>query len=140
MSTAFRQRFNRRRRRIAVVALIAFALQGLTGGGHVLSLFAAAQAAEAGDFAFLVICTPQGIVTIAPDGTPWEEDPETPAPAALDACQICCSTACAGLTARGLSTIAFGWSDSEAPRFDSKPLARQIFSPTTPGRGPPRLV
>lgn len=140
MSTASRQRFEHRRRRIAVVALIAFALQGLTGGGHVLSLIAAAQADEAGEFAFLVICTPQGIVKIAPDGTPWEEDPETPAPAALDACQICCSTACAGLTARGLSALALGRSDSEAPPVDPNPVVRQLFGPSIPGRGPPHLV
>ena len=140
MFTASRQRFEHRRRRIAVVALIAFALQGLTGGGHVLSLFAAAQAAEAGDFAFLVICTPQGIVKLAPDGTPWEEDSETPAPVALDACQICCSTACAGLTARGLSVLALGRFDSEAPPFDPNPVVRQLFGPSIPGRGPPQLV
>ena len=120
--------------------MIAFALQGLTGGGHVLSLFAAAQAAEAGDFAFLVICTPQGILKIAPDGTPWEGDPETRAPGALDACQICCSAACAGLTARGLSALALDRSDTKAPPFDPNPVVRQLFGPSIPGRGPPDLV
>ena len=120
--------------------MIAFALQGLTGGGHVLSLFAAAQAAEAAGFAFLVICTPQGIVKIAPDGTPWEEDPETPAPAALDACQICCSTACAGVTARGFSALALGRFDADMPPVDPNPVVRQLFGPNIPGRGPPQLV
>lgn len=131
---------DRRRRRIAVLALLAFALQGLSGGGHVLSLFAAAQAAEAGDFAFLVICTPQGIVKIAPDGTPWEEEQTPPASAALDACQLCCSTACSGLTARGISALALGWSDTEASGADPGPLVRQLFRPAVPGRGPPPLV
>ena len=140
MTSAPRQRFERRRRRVAVVALIAFALQGLSGGGHVLSLFTAAEAAETGDFAFLVICTPRGIVKIAPDGTPWEEDPETPAPAALDACQICCSAACAGLTTRGLAALALDRSDSAAPPVDPNAVVRQLFGPSIPGRGPPQLV
>lgn len=123
-----------------MAALLAFALQGLTGGGHALALFAAAQAAEAGDFAFLVICTPQGIVKIAPDGTPREEEQNPPASSALDACQLCCSTTCAGLTAPGASILALGWSDSESPEPEPSRLARQLFRPAIPGRGPPSLV
>lgn len=140
MACTLRKRIYHRRRRIALVALFAVALQGLMGGGHALALFAAAQAAEAGDFAFLVICTPQGIVKIAPDGTPWEDDPNLPASSALDACQVCCGTACAGLTAQGASPLAMGQSAAEAPALEPRPPARQLFRPSIPGRGPPRLV
>ena len=123
-----------------MAALFAFALQGLTGGGHALALFAAAQAAESDDFAFLVICTPQGIVKIAPDGTPWEEDQDLPAGAAVDACQLCCSTTCADLAPRGASALALGRSGPETPALDPGPLAWQLFRPAVPGRGPPSLV
>ena len=115
-----------RRCRATTAALAALALLLQAFG----TLLPSAQAAAAAfPFGALVICTPEGIQVLGPDGTPLDA-PEDGAPAAAaEPCHACCLTrGCSlGLLAER-ATAAF------APAV---PLSFEISDTTAPCRGLP---
>ena len=128
-----------RRRRVGITVLTAVALLLQTVG----SLLPSAAGAEAAalPFAALVICTPDGIRVLGPEGAPLEA-PEGDAPAAaVDPCQICClaKTCCPGLPT-GKATPAFAPAKALAFARPAPAAPHRLFPLARPGRGPPALL
>lgn len=124
----------RHRRGVAVLAALGLLLQALSG----LFPSASSGAVAASPLGTLVVCTPDGIRILDPDGAPLEV-PENDAPtAAGDPCQICClsNSCCQGLLGE---TAAEVFAAEASPSFAAcaPASALRLFSLAKPGRGPP---
>ncbi len=128
------ERGRQRRPRVATLAALAFLLQALSG---LLPSAGSATPASA-PWGALVICTPDGVRILGPDGEPLET-PEGGVPTtATDPCLACClSTACCqGLasetTVEDLAPIAAATFTRHGTTATRRPYAL-----VNPSRGPP---
>ncbi len=124
--------------RAGLAALVACALLLQTLGALLPSASSAAAATL--PFGALVICTPDGIRLLGPEGAPLETPAEGTPASATDPCQLCClsRTCCHGLLA-GTATAAFA--PAKALSFGRQVQAspRRLSLPAKPCRGPPMV-
>lgn len=129
-----------RRRTITSIAVFAVLLQSLAGILQGSLGLAEAQAAEGpAGFAFLVICTPEGVKKIGLDGVPVEEegDEQRPLSAGLHACQICCTTPGCSLAVVAAADSIPKSADNRLSWSHSGRLGQKLIHPAKPSRGPP---
>ena len=125
-----------RRPRAGLAALVACALLLQTLGALLPSAGSAAAAAL--PFGTLVICTPEGIRVLGPDGAPLKA-PEGGVPvSAADPCQLCCLSraCCQGLPAF-TATAAFAPAKALSYGRQAPAAPHRLFPLAQPGRGPP---
>jgi len=124
----------RRRAGVAILAALGLLLQAPSG----LLPSTVSAAAAPSPLGALVICTPDGIRILGPDGVPVEV-PKGDAPAmAVDPCQACClsMSCCPGLTSQ---TASLGFAPDAAASFArlAPGSPHRLFLLAKPGRGPP---
>ncbi len=128
------ERGRRRRARVATLAVLALMLQALSG---LLPGAGSATPAPA-PWGALVICTPDGVRILGPDGEPLET-PEGGVPAAAaDPCLACClsETCCQGHTGAKTTEV---FATAAAPAFAKygPAAAYRPYDRANPSRGPP---
>ncbi len=122
------------RPRAGLAALAACALLLQTLG----ALLPSAGSAAALPFGALVICTPEGIRVLGPDGAPLEAPEEGVPASAADPCQLCCLSraCCQGLPALS-ATAAFAPARALSYGRQASAAPHRLFPLAQPGRGPP---
>ena len=127
-----------RRPRAGLAALAACALLLQTLGALLPSAGSATAAAL--PFGALVICTPEGIRVLGPDGAPLEAPKEGVPVSAADPCQLCCLSraCCQGLPAF-TTTAAFAPAKALSYGRQTSAAPHRLFPLAQPGRGPPQV-